>query len=70
MDLSRKNPEEALLNNNEFSKFLKRDGELLYVSKDLKPFIKNQDFIRHFKDVIDYRVKRYYKERIENGSDD
>lgn len=70
LDLSRKNPEEALLNDNEFSKFLKRDGEFLYLSKDLEPFIKNQDFIRHFKDVIDYRVKRYYKERIENGSDD
>ena len=35
------------------------------ITLDLEEYIGNETFVKHFKDVIDYRVKRFYKERLE-----
>ena len=32
---------------------------------DIGKLIENEEFKKHFKDAIMYRVKNYYKERIE-----
>ncbi|WP_252225793.1 DEAD/DEAH box helicase family protein [Caldicoprobacter algeriensis] len=66
LSLSRKNPEKFLLLSH--PNLFYRDGELFCLTKKLEPFIDNEDFIKHFKDAILYRVKRYYKERIEDES--
>lgn len=38
----------------------------LYLSGDLSKYLSNPDFVRHFKDILDYRARRFYKERLED----
>lgn len=33
------------------------------LTDELKPFLKNQSFVTHFKDIIDYRTIDYYSRR-------
>ncbi|MBC3802963.1 NgoFVII family restriction endonuclease [Acetobacterium fimetarium] len=35
------------------------------LAPELAAFITNPVFVRHFKDIIDYRTKRFYRERLE-----
>jgi hypothetical protein len=35
------------------------------LAPELADFIANPIFVRHFKDIIDYRTKRFYRERLE-----
>jgi hypothetical protein len=32
----------------------------------MKTFVGNPTFVNHFKDIIDYRTTRFYRERLEN----
>lgn len=57
------NPIKAFLNSAE--DFFYRDNSDFCLNKDLGKFIKNPVFIAHFKDIIDYRTRRFYKERLE-----
>jgi len=41
-----------------------RDGRL-YLSDDLAGFLGDKVFVKHFKDVVEYRTRRFYKERLE-----
>ncbi|MBU3172481.1 hypothetical protein [Clostridium estertheticum] len=45
--------------------FFYRDASHFYLNDDLGEFIKNPEFITQFKDTIDYRTRRFYKERLE-----
>lgn len=62
-----KNPKDA---------FLKTHGEFFYkednyycLNAELESYIKEDVFIRHVKDAIDYRIKRFYKERLEKRNE-
>ncbi len=54
-------------------RFLKQSSSNFFYEQDdnfcltpaLEGFIDKEVFIRHFKDVIDYRTRRFYKERLE-----
>lgn len=58
-----KNPEDALINS--AGEFFNLCGEVYCITKDIEPFKDNSIFLSNFKDAIDYRTRRFYKERIE-----
>lgn len=45
--------------------FFYRDESYFCLNNDLGEFIKNPEFIIYFKDIIEYRTRRFYKERFE-----
>ena len=45
--------------------FFYRDNSYFYLSYDLGEFIESPVAIQNFKDIIDYRTRRFYKERLE-----
>ncbi|MBU3156920.1 DEAD/DEAH box helicase family protein [Clostridium estertheticum] len=57
------NPIKAFLNSAE--DFFYRDEAYFCLNDDLGEFITNPDFVIQFKDIIDYRTRRFYKERLE-----
>jgi len=57
------NPIKAFLNSSK--DFFYRDKSYFCLNDDLGGFIYNPLFIAHFKDIIDYRTRRFYKERLE-----
>ncbi|MBU3112713.1 DEAD/DEAH box helicase family protein [Clostridium lacusfryxellense] len=57
------NPIKAFLNSAE--DFFYRGKSYFCLNDELVEFIKNPVFIAHFKDIIDYRTRRFYKERLE-----
>ena len=57
------NPIKAFLNSAE--EFFYRDNSYFCLNNDLGEFIKNPVFIEHFKDIIDCRTRRFYRERLE-----
>ncbi|WP_291565561.1 MULTISPECIES: DEAD/DEAH box helicase family protein [unclassified Clostridium] len=58
-----KNPRDAFVNS--AGEFFKDYGGSYSISEELKEFENNKIFIEHFKDVIDYRTSRFYKERLD-----
>jgi hypothetical protein len=46
--------------------FFKKDGKHVCLSDNMKTFVGNPTFVNHFKDIIDYRTTRFYRERLEN----
>ncbi|WP_375293671.1 DEAD/DEAH box helicase family protein [Clostridium estertheticum] len=57
------NPIKAFLNSAE--DFFYRDESYFCLNDELGEFINNPEFITHLKDIIDYRTRRFYKERLE-----
>jgi len=57
------NPIKAFLNS--AKDFFYRDKSQFCLKEDLGEYIKNPEFITQFKDIIDYRTRRFYKERLE-----
>jgi superfamily II DNA or RNA helicase/HKD family nuclease len=57
------NPINAFLNS--AKDFFYRDNSYFCLAEDLGEFIENPVFIQNFKDIIDYRTRRFYKERLE-----
>ncbi|MPW27070.1 NgoFVII family restriction endonuclease [Alkalibaculum sp. M08DMB] len=47
------------------SRFFYKEGDLFCLTSELGDFVGDVGFVVHFKDVVDYRVKRFYKERLE-----
>ncbi len=45
--------------------FSQKEGKFC-LSNELAPYIKNPAFVRHFKDIIDYKTRRFVRERLEN----
>ena len=64
LSLAKRNPIRAL-NNSHGKFFIKKEGCALALSDDLKEFINLESFKSHFKDIIDYKTKYYYKTRFE-----
>jgi hypothetical protein len=63
VSLARRNPMKFLMQSaGEF--FYEEDG-LFCLTEELEPYITNGSFLKHFKDTIDYRTRRFYKERLE-----
>jgi superfamily II DNA or RNA helicase/HKD family nuclease len=63
VSLARRNPMKFLMQSaGEF--FYEGDG-LFCLTEELEPYITNGSFLKHFKDTIDYRTRRFYKERLE-----
>ncbi|HCQ89083.1 MAG TPA: NgoFVII family restriction endonuclease [Clostridium sp.] len=58
-----KNPRDAFVNS--AGEFFKDYGGSYSIHEELKEFENNKIFIEHFKDVIDYRTSRFYKERLD-----
>lgn len=61
--ISKKGPQHFFALSN--SDFFRQDGKYFCINEKLEQYMDNQSFIRHFKDAIDYRTRRYYKERLE-----
>lgn len=62
--LAKNNPEKAFLST--ASEFFYLKDELFCLNEKLEEFKDNIGFIKQFKDAIDYRTRKYYKERLEN----
>ncbi len=45
--------------------FFEKSGDAFSLNPKLADFVANPVFVKHFKDIIDYRTKRFYKERLE-----
>lgn len=57
------NPIKAFLNSSK--DFFYKDNSYFCLKDDLAKFNKNPVFIDNFKDIIDYKTRRFYKERLE-----
>lgn len=44
--------------------FFYQNGDRFCLSPELESYLANPVFVEHFKDIIDYRTKRFYKERL------
>ncbi|MEG1296829.1 MAG: DEAD/DEAH box helicase family protein [Niameybacter sp.] len=63
MKLIKDNPVNALLNSaSDF--FRQEEGYVLTLDECLLPFLELETFKMHFKDAIDYRLTKYYRERF------
>lgn len=49
------------------SDFFIKDNDFIFLSEDLENYYTNDLFIKHFKDVIDFRTKEYYKNRFDKN---
>jgi superfamily II DNA or RNA helicase/HKD family nuclease len=61
--LARKNPVKFLMQSS--PAFFYEENMQFCITPILGNFINNPAFIKHYKDVIDYRTRRFYKERLE-----
>lgn len=57
------NPQNAFMNT--AKDFFYKDNEYYCLTEDLKLYVNNEVFLKHFKDVIDFRTRKFYKERLE-----
>lgn len=61
---ARKNPMKFLMQSSgDF--FYEDNNNRFCLTSELEEFIHNPAFIKHYKDIIDYRTRRFYKERLE-----
>lgn len=63
VSLARRNPVHFLAQS--AGEFFYRNGDRFALAPELASFLANPVFVKHFKDIIDYRTKRFYKERLE-----
>lgn len=68
VNLARRNPMHFFMRSS--SAFFYEASDKFFLTSELEAFINNPAFIRHFKDIIDYKTRRFYKERLENKLDD
>lgn len=64
VNLASRNPMHFFMHSS--SKFFYEADNKFYLSPVLEKFISNPAFVRHFKDIIDYKTRRFYKERLES----
>lgn len=65
LKLAKDNPIKFL--NKTHGDFFSINKDLFCLNEELKIYKDNASFKEHFKDVIDYRTKQYYKNRFKNG---
>ena len=63
-----KNPKDAFLKTH--GKFFYKTNDSYALNEELLPFIKKESFKNYMKDSIDYRTKRFYKERLEKKNEE
>jgi hypothetical protein len=63
LKLARNNPIKFMLRSS--SDYFYEDGDSLSLNAKLKDYIHNPAFIEHFKDIIDFRTRKFYRERLE-----
>lgn len=63
VSLARRNPVHILEASH--SDFFYSEGDAFCLTAELEPYLDNPVFARHYLDVIEYRTRRYYKERLE-----
>ncbi len=63
VSLAHRNPIRFLLQTS--PNFFYEENNRICLSKELDNFIHNPAFIAHFKDILDYRTRKFYKERLE-----
>lgn len=63
-----KNPKDAFMNS--AKEFFYEDGPDYCLTQELEAYTDNAEFLKHFKDVIDYRASKFYKERLEKQYED
>ncbi|WP_207720999.1 hypothetical protein [Clostridium gasigenes] len=65
LKLAKENPVKFLIKTHgEF--FKKKEGVVIELQEDMKEYLNNEEFKKHFKDAIELRTKVYYKTRFEN----
>ena len=60
---AKRNPIDAFLKTN--SKYFYKEEDLFCINDSIVEFLDNESFIREFKDCIDYRLKKFYKDKFE-----
>lgn len=63
VSLARRNPVHFLAQT--AGEFFFQADERFCLAPELESFVTNPAFVKQFKDIIDYRTKRFYKERLE-----
>jgi hypothetical protein len=61
--LAKMNPVKYLVKSH--GEFFYVDGEDFCVSGDVDRFRGNKEFVEHFRDAVEFRVREYYKGRME-----
>jgi superfamily II DNA or RNA helicase/HKD family nuclease len=61
--LARKNPMKFIMNSSPV--FFYEEGERFCLTSELKKYICSSAFAEHFRDVIQYRTRKFYRERLE-----
>lgn len=61
------NPKNAFVKTH--NKFFYENNDYYCLNDDLMDYINNEVFINHIKDTIEYRTKRFYKERLEKRNE-
>jgi len=64
ISLARKNPMKFLMQSS--GEFFYEEDSMFCLAPELAGFIHNPAFIKHYKDIIDYRTRRFYRERLES----
>lgn len=64
VNLARRNPMYFLMRSSR--EFFHEADNKFFITPELEKFINNPAFIKHFKDIIDYRTRKFYKERLES----
>jgi superfamily II DNA or RNA helicase len=59
------NPKNAFMKT--AKEFFYKDNEYYCLTEELEPYVNNEMFLKHFKDVIDFRTRKFYKERLEKN---
>lgn len=62
VSVAKKNPIHFLMQTS--PEFFHMEGDKFCLNAQLEKFIDNLVFVRHFKDIIEYRTKRFYRERL------
>lgn len=63
VDLARRNPMHFLQQSS--PEFFREEAQGFALNPALEEYLHNPAFVRHFKDIIDYRGRRFFKERLE-----
>ena len=63
IDLAHENPIKHLMKSAE--EFFHLEGELFCLNEDLEEYLTNHAFIKHFGDIIEFKSRKFFKERLE-----
>jgi len=67
VNLARRNPMHFLMRSS--PEFFHEADDKFFLTPALEEYIDNPAFVRHFKDIIDYKTRRFYKDRLDKKQD-